>query len=129
MFGYLNHKSPFDKDGWYNTNDLVEKKGEYIKIIGRSKNIISIGGLKILPSEVERIALEHPLVKNAKARGVKNPITGQHIEVICEAAKKIKKEILKKKLRNHFNLKLESAIRPLKIIIKEIKISHRFKKQ
>ena len=58
MFGYLNHKSPFDKDGWYNTNDLVEKKGEFIKIVGRSTNIISIGGLKILPSEIERVALK-----------------------------------------------------------------------
>ena len=94
MFGYLNHKSPFDKDGWYNTNDLVEKKDNFIKIIGRSKNIISIGGLKILPSEIERIALKHPLIKNVKAKGVKNPITGQHIEVICEPQKKISTDIL-----------------------------------
>lgn len=129
MFGYLNAKSPFDKNGWYNTNDIVEKKGEYIKIVGRSKNIISIGGIKILPSEIERIALEHPLIKNAKVKGIQNPITGQHIEVICEPKKKIEKNILKKNLRNHFNLKLDSAIRPIKIIIKEIEISHRFKKQ
>ena len=129
MFGYLNHKSPFDKDGWYNTNDLVEKKDNFIKIIGRSTNIISIGGLKILPSEIERIALKHPLIKNVKAKGVKNPITGQHIEVICEPQKKISSDILKKKLRNHFNLNLDSAIRPLKIIVKEVKISHRFKKK
>ena len=129
MFGYLNHKSPFDKDGWYNTNDLVEKKDNFIKIIGRSTNIISIGGLKILPSEIERIALKHPLIKNVKAKGVKNPITGQHIEVICEPQKKISTDILKKKLRNHFNLNLDSAIRPLKIIVKEVKISHRFKKK
>ena len=129
MFGYLNHKSPFDKDGWYNTNDLVEKKDNFIKIIGRSKNIISIGGLKILPSEIERIALKHPLIKNVKAKGVKNPITGQHIEVICEPQKKISTDILKKKLRNYLNLNLDSAIRPLKIIVKEVKISHRFKKK
>ena len=129
MFGYLNHKSPFDKDGWYNTNDLVEKKDNFIKIIGRSKNIISIGGLKILPSEIERIALKHPLIKNVKVKGVKNPITGQHIEVICEPQKKISTDILKKKLRNYLNLNLDSAIRPLKIIVKEVKISHRFKKK
>ena len=129
MFGYLNHKSPFDKDGWYNTNDLVEKKGKFIKIVGRSKNIISIGGLKILPSEIERVALECSIVKNAKAKGVNNPITGQHIEIICEPQKKIKPDIFRQKLRNHFNLNLDSAIRPLKIIIKEIEISHRFKKK
>ena len=129
MFGYLNNKSPFDKSGWYNTNDLVDKKGNFIKIIGRSKNIISIGGLKILPSEIERIALKHPLIKNVKAKGIKNPITGQHIEIVCEPQKKISVGILKRKLRNHFNLNLDPAIRPLKIIVKEVKISHRFKKQ
>lgn len=129
MFGYLNHKSPFDKNGWYNTNDLVEKKEGYIKIVGRSKHIISIGGLKILPSEIERVALELPEVRNAKAKGVNNPITGQHVEIECEPKKEIKPEIFRQKLRTHFDLNLDSAIKPIKIIVKKIKISHRFKKQ
>ena len=129
MFGYLNNKSPFDKNGWYNTNDLVEKKGQFIKIVGRSKQIISIGGLKILPSEIERIALEHPLIKDVKAKGVSNPITGQHIEIVCEPKKKVKPDIFRKKLRSHFDLNLDPAIKPIKIIIKKIEISHRFKKQ
>ena len=129
MFGYLNNKSPFDKNGWYNTNDLVEKKGQFIKIVGRSKQIISIGGLKILPSEIERIALEHPLIKDVKAKGVSNPITGQHIEIVCEPKKKVKPDIFRQKLRSHFDLNLDPAIKPIKIIIKKIEISHRFKKQ
>ena len=129
MFGYLNNKSPFDKNGWYNTNDLVEKKGQFIKIVGRSKQIISIGGLKILPSEIERIALQHPLIKDVKAKGVSNPITGQHIEIVCEPKKKVKPDIFRQKLRSHFDLNLDPAITPIKIIIKKIEISHRFKKQ
>ena len=28
MIGYLNSKSPFDKSGWYNTNDLVETRSD-----------------------------------------------------------------------------------------------------
>ena len=129
MFGYLNNKSPFDKNGWYNTNDLVEKKGQFIKIVGRSKQIISIGGLKILPSEIERIALQHPLIKDVKAKGVSNPITGQHIEIVCEPKKKVKLDVFRQKLRSHFDLNLDPAIKPIKIIIKKIEISHRFKKQ
>ena len=128
MFGYLNHKSPFDKNGWYNTNDIVEKKGQFIKIVGRSKNIISIGGLKILPSEIERIALQLPTIKIAKAKGVNNPITGQHIEVTCEPKNLIDPKIFKKQLRDHFDKNLDQALRPIKIIIKKINISHRFKK-
>ena len=70
-----------------------------------------------------------PKIKPIKAKSIKNPITGQHIEIVCEPQKKISADILKKKLRNHFDLNLDPAIRPLKIIVKEVKISHRFKKQ
>src|SRR5512139_2520817 len=35
MLGYLNATSPFDADGWFNTQDLVERDGEYIHILGR----------------------------------------------------------------------------------------------
>ena len=32
MLGYLNAPSPFDKNDWYNTNDLIHSKGEFVKI-------------------------------------------------------------------------------------------------
>ena len=80
MFGYLNEKSPFDKNGWYNTNDIVElKQDDHLKIIGRKSDVISVGGLKILPSEIERVALKNKKIKNVKAYGRNNPITGQHV--------------------------------------------------
>ena len=46
MIGYLNAKSPFDSDGWYNTKDIVETNGEYIKVVGRTTEVINVGGLK-----------------------------------------------------------------------------------
>ena len=105
--------------------DLPSKQDYINQIPACAKNVVSL----VLPSEIERIALKHPLIKNVKAKGIKNPITGQHIEIVCEPQKKISVGILKRKLRNHFNLNLDPAIRPLKIIVKEVKISHRFKKQ
>ena len=59
-----------------------------------SHQTISVGGLKILPSEIERIALMSKDLKNCKAYGKANPITGQHVEIICEP------KILIKILRN-----------------------------
>src|SRR5712691_12630635 len=35
MLGYLNAPSPFDADGWFNTQDVVEVDGEYLRILGR----------------------------------------------------------------------------------------------
>ena len=46
MLGYLNADNPFTKDGWFKTGDLVEVKGDYIKIIGRESEMINVGERK-----------------------------------------------------------------------------------
>ena len=39
MIGYISKKTPFDKSGWYNTRDLVERRsGGFIKIVGRKSS-------------------------------------------------------------------------------------------
>ena len=43
MVGYLNEASPFDKEGWYNSNDIVEEM--VYKITGRANEVINVGGL------------------------------------------------------------------------------------
>ena len=58
MLGYLNADSPFDENNWYITNDIVEEKNGYYKIVGRTSEVINVGGLKFMPSEIERAALE-----------------------------------------------------------------------
>ena len=84
MLGYLNADSPFDDEGWYNTNDVVETKGEFIKVVGRTAEVINVGGLKFMASEVEKVALTFPGVAHAKAIGRDNPLTGQHVELSVE---------------------------------------------
>lgn len=84
MMGYLNADSPFDSEGWYDTKDLVELKGEYIKVVGRDSDIINVGGLKFMAADVESFVLKLPGVKMAKAVGAPNPITGQHVALTCE---------------------------------------------
>jgi long-chain acyl-CoA synthetase len=127
MLGYLNAPSPFDAEWWYDTGDIVERDGAYIKVIGRSKEIINVGGVKVLPAEVERVAMLHPDVLRAKARGVANPITGQHIEVTCEAA--AGKQLNRQVLRVHFQQHLAESVRPHIIRIGEVAVNHRYKQQ
>jgi non-ribosomal peptide synthetase component E (peptide arylation enzyme) len=60
--GYLAHdnKDVFDEDGYFRTGDLVEicgDKGDYYRIVGRCKDIINRGGMKISPAELD-VALE-----------------------------------------------------------------------
>lgn len=126
MLGYLNAPSPF-VDGWYNTGDVVEEEDGFIKIVGRASEVFNVGGLKILPGEVERIALSYPGVLRAKAYGAANPITGQHIEIICEP--EIGVMLDRRALMVHFRSHLQKQLCPHKIIIGPVPVSHRFKQQ
>ena len=77
MLGYLNAPSPFDAEGWMNTQDQVEVDGEWIRILGRRSEIINVGGQKVYPAEVESVLLEIDNVSDATVRAEQNPITGQ----------------------------------------------------
>lgn len=84
--GYLNSdNSSFRNDGYFATGDLVEtcmhQGKEYIKIIGRNKEMINVGGEKVLPSEVEEVILKLPYIKDCLVFGENNAITGQSVSL------------------------------------------------
>jgi acyl-coenzyme A synthetase/AMP-(fatty) acid ligase len=126
MLGYLNAPSPF-VDGWYDTGDIVEQDGDYIKVVGRAKEVLNVGGLKILPGEVERVALLHPDVLRAKVTGVANPITGQHIEVVVEPREGVTLD--RRAMMTHFRSHLVKQLSPHRVTIGKVEVSHRFKKR
>lgn len=115
MLGYLNAPSPFDEDGWMNTKDRVEQKGEYIRILGRESELINVGGEKVYPAEVESVLLEVPGVKDAIVGKMANPILGS--VVICKIAASETEDlvVLKKNIQKHCAEKLEKFKRPVKI--------------
>ncbi|HEX6576639.1 MAG TPA: fatty acid--CoA ligase family protein [Gemmatimonadaceae bacterium] len=126
MLGYMNAPSPF-ADGWYDTGDIVEQDGDYIKVVGRAKEVLNVGGLKILPGEVERVALLHPDVLRAKVIGVPNPITGQHIEVVVEPREGAALD--RRAMMTHFRSHLQKQLSPHKVTIDKVQVSHRFKQK
>ena len=69
MQGYYNKpemtKEVIDEDGWFHTGDIgeIDKEG-FIKITGRIKNMIVLGGgKKIFPEEVEAVLENSELIK------------------------------------------------------------------
>lgn len=126
MVGYLNAADPFDSEGWYNTKDIVETDGEWVRIVGRSEEIINVGGLKFAGSEIEDVALEFPGVGFARALGVPNSVTGQHVELVVQPdeGQNLDTEALKKHLRST----LEQHKRPIRVRLERIEVSSRFKK-
>jgi acyl-coenzyme A synthetase/AMP-(fatty) acid ligase len=77
MLGYLNAPDRFDADGWFCTEDAVEVDGDYLRILGRTSDLINVGGRKVYPAEVEEVLLALPNVKDVAVFGRPNPLTGQ----------------------------------------------------
>jgi len=127
MLGYLNSPSPFDDEGWYDTKDVVEVKGEYFKVTGRDSDVVNVGGLKFMASEVERVALGFPNISLVKVISKENPITGQHVEMYVQP--KDNTEVIKTELIKFLKDNLQSHMVPRRIKIQKINVGHRFKKQ
>lgn len=68
----------FSPEGWLFTDDLATLDAEgYMRIVGRKKDIINRGGLKISAREVEDLMLQHPLVKEAVVVAVPDVRVGE----------------------------------------------------
>jgi len=133
MLGYLNAPSPFDNEGWYCTKDIVETDEDgYLTITGRDSDVINIGGLKFMPSEVESCLLEMPFIRSAIAYARANPITGHHLEVKIELEDNTSDQellaLLRKEITTNLRKGLPRYMLPSKITFGKIKMSHRFKK-
>ena len=126
MLGYLNADSPFDSEGWYNTKDIVEERDGYYKVIGRTSEVINVGGVKFMASEVEKTVLQFVGVELAKVEGKSNPITGQHVELVVQPV--FGKKVDKAQLKAFLAKTLPSHMLPRRIKIASVVVGHRFKK-
>ncbi len=87
---YLNHECrPLkDKDGFVDTGDVLELRGDRYHFVGRRDGVINVGGLKVHPEEVEEVINRHPHVRMSLVRTRKNPIMGSLViaDVVLETA-------------------------------------------
>jgi len=65
-----------DAEGFVDTGDMVELRGDRFHFAGRRNGVINVGGLKVHPEEIEAVLNRHPAVAASLVRGRKNPITG-----------------------------------------------------
>lgn len=132
FMGYLNYPSDsLTEDGWFRTGDLVEENADgYLKVRGRAKEIINVGGEKVLPLELESLLLGSPLIDDCVVYGRPNSITGQSVCVDIKASGPLSRA----EARKHVHAFLDGKVEPFKIptkvqVVEELSVSERFKKR
>jgi acyl-CoA synthetase (AMP-forming)/AMP-acid ligase II len=73
----------FTTDGWFRTGDLFEiaEPGDprFYRFVGRLKQLIVRGGMKISPDELDAVLAEHPAIAEAATVGVQDEVLGERI--------------------------------------------------
>ena len=81
MEGYFEDEEEtarYFRDGWGWTGDLAVADAEgYIRLVGRSREVIISGGFNIYPSEVETALASHPAVEDCTVFGVPDERWGE----------------------------------------------------
>jgi acyl-coenzyme A synthetase/AMP-(fatty) acid ligase len=87
---YLGAGAPalMDEDGFVDTGDMLERRGDRYYFVGRRGGIINVGGQKVHPEEVEAVINGHAGVRMSRVSARRNPITGALVvaEVVLDAA-------------------------------------------
>ncbi len=81
MEGYFEDEEEtarYFRDGWGRTGDLAVVDGEgYIRLVGRSREVIISGGVNIYPGELEAALGSHPAVEDCTVFGVPDERWGE----------------------------------------------------
>jgi fatty-acyl-CoA synthase len=84
MLGYWNEPDKtaeaIDRAGWMHTGDLATMDSDgYIKIVGRSKDMVIRGGENVYPREIEEFLYKHPDITDVQVVGVRDERYGEEI--------------------------------------------------
>ncbi|MBK0057301.1 AMP-binding protein [Pseudomonas sp. S44] len=84
MLGYWNNPKAtaesIDEEGWMHTGDLAQMdEAGFVRIVGRSKDMIIRGGENIYPRELEEFFFTHPAVADVQVIGIPCSKYGEEI--------------------------------------------------
>ena len=68
-------------DGWYRTGDVADQDDDgFLRIVGRTGDLVRTGGEAVMPGEVEAVLSGHPSIDQVAVVGLTDPTWG---EVVC----------------------------------------------
>ena len=101
-------------DGWFRTGDTGSiDAAQRIRLLGRLKELINVGGEKVSPFEVEDVLLAHPFVVEAASFAMPALLTGEEVH----AAVTLCGDVDERELRNFARTRLARFKTPVRIHI------------
>jgi len=112
MRGYWHHPEETRKvlkHGLYYTGDLgvMDEEG-FLFVVGRSKDMIKIGGNRVSAKEIEDALYEHPMVADAAVIGVSDEILGEAPKAFVVLKNYVDAQIAEETIKNFIKSKLAS---------------------
>jgi malonyl-CoA/methylmalonyl-CoA synthetase len=76
----------FTGDGWFRTGDIGERDEDgYLRLVGRSKELIISGGYNVYPREVEEVLAGYPEVREVAVVGRPSERWGEEVTAVVVA--------------------------------------------
>jgi malonyl-CoA/methylmalonyl-CoA synthetase len=86
----------FTDDDWFRTGDVGEREADgYLRLVGRSKELIITGGYNLYPREVEEVLGAHPDVREVAVVGRPSERWGEEVTAVVVAARPVAGERLR----------------------------------
>ena len=84
-------REEFTADGWFRTGDIGEwvasgEAKDYLRLVGRAKDLIISGGLNVYPKEIEERLNEFPGVVESAVIGIPDPDLGEAVTAVVVVA-------------------------------------------
>jgi len=103
--GYLDpalNEKAFTADGWFRSGDLaVADEQGYLRISGRTKDVILRGGENLSAKEIEDLLFEHPGVEEVAVVGYPDDVLGERSCAVVVATRPLELADLVDYLRSH----------------------------
>jgi len=94
MKGYYKNpdatKEAIDEEGWLYTGDMatMDERG-YVRIVGRIKDMVIVGGFNVYPREIEELLIQHPKILDVTVVGVPDRELGEVVAALVVPKKDV----------------------------------------
>ncbi|MBO0729642.1 MAG: AMP-binding protein, partial [Acidimicrobiaceae bacterium] len=104
------------RDGWFHTGELAEQDDEgYLRIVGRTKEMIRTGGEWVAPAEVDGVLSTHPALAEVAVCGVPDEHWGEVVTAFAVLRPGARADL--EDLRRHCEGQLSSYKHPRALVV------------